>query len=60
MAAKERQVKQIGQRAAAAFLEESGWEKTKHGWKRPELHWAWPLWAAVRAQKDIDRGHWKP
>lgn len=53
-------MKQVGQRAAALFLEESGWEKTKHGWKRPELYWAWPLWAAVRAQKDIDRGHWKP
>lgn len=51
-------VKQVGQRAAALFLEESGWTKTRGGWKHPSLHFVWPLWAAVRAQREVDAGKW--
>lgn len=49
----------IGHRLAEEMLLNAGWRLTDFGWKHPELHFAWPLWHALRAQREMERGSWK-
>lgn len=53
-------VKQVGHRLAEEMLLNSGWRLTDFGWKHPDLFFPWPLWHALRVQREMEKGAWKP